>query len=272
MPDDAADSLPANRSSEPSAGASSANLILAIDDDPTTLDMMKKYLNKEGYEVVTASNGDEGLRLARELNPAAITLDVLMPRVDGWKVIKALKADPDTRHIPVIMLTMVGDKSMGLSLGAMEFLSKPIDREHLLRVLHQCCPSKSAKPILIVEDDVTMREMLTRTLAKEDWQVREAGNGKEALAQVSQEVPGMILLDLLMPVMDGFEFLEALRKREDWRDIPVLVITSKDITQQEKQVLQERVVTIFQKGAYTRAELLDQVSSAIRQFVTKHDE
>jgi len=267
-----AESSPAELPSKSSTVGSSANLILVIDDDPNMQDMMTKFLNKEGYQVVTASSGDQGLCLARELRPAAITLDVLMPQVDGWKVLKALKSDAKTINIPVIMLTMVSDKSMGLSLGAMEYLSKPIDREQLLRVLHQCCPGKSTKPILIVEDDTAMREMLSRILAKEGWQVREAANGKVALEQVSRQVPGMILLDLLMPVMDGFAFLRELRNQENWRDIPVLVITSKDITQQEKQLLEEKVVRIFQKGAYTREELLDQVSSAIRQFIPKEDQ
>ena len=160
---------------------------------------------------------------------------------------------------------------MGLSLGAMEYLSKPVDRNHLIQVLNRCCPSKSAKPILILEDDTTMREMLYRTLTKEGWEVREAENGKVALEQVSREIPGMILLDLLMPVMDGFTFLRELRKEEDWRDIPVLVITSKDITREEKQLLEEKVVTILQKGAYTRRDLLEQISSAIRHYMPKED-
>ena len=161
---------------------------------------------------------------------------------------------------------------MGLSLGAFEYLSKPIDRDRLLQILNKCCPDKSVKPILIVEDDTTMREMLSRTLVKEGWKVKEAANGKVALEQISREVPGMILLDLLMPVMDGFTFLKELRNEESWRDIPILVITSKDITQQDKQLLEEKVVAIFQKGAYTCKELLDQVSSAIKQFIQKEDQ
>jgi CheY-like chemotaxis protein len=192
--------------------------------------------------------------------------------VDGWKVLKILKSDAETRNIPVIILTIVSDKSMGLSLGAMEYLSKPVDRDHLLKILNQCCPGKSTKPILIVEDDKAVREMLSRTLSKEGWKVKEAVNGKIAIEQVSQEVPGMILLDLLMPVMDGFAFLRELRNEVEWRDIPVLVITSKDITPEEKQLLKDRVVTILQKGAYTREELLEQVSSAIKQFIPKEDQ
>jgi PAS domain S-box-containing protein len=269
---DATESHLCELSSESSTMKSSPNLILTIDDDPNTLDMMTTFLHKEGYPVVTASSGEEGIRLAKELHPAAITLDVLMPQVDGWKVLKTLKSDPNTRDIPVIMLTMIGDKTMGLSLGAMEFLSKPVDREQLLRALRQCCPAKSTGPILIVEDDATMREMLRRMLVKEGWTVNEADNGKVGLEQVGREIPGVILLDLLMPVMDGFSFLRELRSKEDWRDIPVLIITSKDLTQTEKQLLEEQFTTIFQKGAYSREDLLDQVSSAIKRFIPKEDQ
>jgi CheY-like chemotaxis protein len=161
---------------------------------------------------------------------------------------------------------------VGLSLGATECLSKPVDRDHLLKILNRICPDKSSKPILVVEDDASMRNMLSRILVKEGWKVTEAANGKIALEQVSREVPSMILLDLLMPVMDGFAFLRELRNEADWRDIPVLVITSKDITKKEKQLLKDKVVTVLKKGAYTREELLEQVSSAIKQFIPKEDQ
>jgi signal transduction histidine kinase/CheY-like chemotaxis protein len=267
-----AESSPAESSQEPSTVKAVSNTILVIDDDPNMQDMMTKFLRKEGYQVVTASSGDEGLRLARELHPVAITLDVLMPHMDGWKVLKLLKSDTETRNIPVIILTVVSDTSVGLSLGATECLSKPVDRDHLLQILNRICPGKSSKPILVVEDDARMREMLSRILVKEGWKVTEAANGRIAIEQVSREIPGMILLDLLMPVMDGFAFLRELRKEANWRDIPVLVITSKDITQEERQLLNDRVVTVLKKGAYTREELLEQVSSAIKQFIPKSDQ
>ncbi|MCP4257580.1 MAG: PAS domain S-box protein [Planctomycetes bacterium] len=267
-----AESSPAESSQEPSTVKTTTNMILVIDDDPNMQDIMTKFLKKEGYQVTTVSNGEEGIRLAKELHPVAITLDVLMPHMDGWKVLKSLKSDTETRNIPVIILTLVSDTSVGLSLGATECLSKPVDRDHLLQILNRSCPGKSSKPILVVEDDAGMREMLSRILAKEGWKVTEAANGKVALEQVSREVPGMILLDLLMPVMDGFTFLRKLRNEADWRHIPVVVITSKDITKEEKQLLKDRVVTVLKKGAYTREELLVQVSSAIRQFIPKEEQ
>ena len=251
------------------AAASPLNKILVIDDDPDMLDMMTRFLEKEDYQAVTASSGEEGVRLAKECHPAVIILDVLMPQVDGWKVLKLLKSDPETADIPVVMLTLMGDRSMGLALGAIEYLSKPVDRDHLLKILHRYCPDQSARPILVLEDDTTMREMLCRTLTKEGWDVRAANNGQAALEKIRSEMPGMILLDLLMPIMDGFTFLRELRKEEAWQDIPVLVITSKDITREERRLLEEQVVTILQKGATTRQNLLHQVSSTIKHFVPK---
>ena len=256
----------------PAASKRPLNTILVIDDDPDMLDMMVRFLQKEDYQVITASSGEEGLLFAKEFQPMVITLDVLMPQVDGWDVLKLLKSDPETTDIPVIMLTLTDDRSMGLALGAIEYLNKPVDRNQLLKILNRYCPDQPARPILVLEDDTTMREMLCRTLTKEGWGVREASNGKVALEQIRQEIPGMILLDLLMPIMDGFTFLKELRKEAAWRDIPVLVITSKDISLEEKRLLEEKVVTILQKGASTRQNLLEQVSLTIKHFVPKKDD
>ena len=246
-----------------------SNKILVIDDDQDMLAMMSRFLQKKGYQVITASSGEEGLKLAGELHPQVITLDVLMPRVDGWRVLELLKLNPETADIPVVMLTLTGDRSMGLALGAIEYLSKPVDRTQLIKILNRYISDKSTRPILVLEDDTTMREMLCRTLTKEGWDVREASNGKVALDKIRREIPGMILLDLLMPVMDGFTFLKELRKEDTWRDIPVLVITSKDITREEKLLLEEQVVTVLQKGTSTRQNLLEQVSLTIQHFVPK---
>ena len=247
----------------------SAPKVLVIDDDEDMRNMMQAFLYKEGFQVVTASSGAEGLRLAKEIHPAAITLDVLMPQIDGWKVLRMLKAEPETKDIPVIVLTMLGDKSMGLSLGALDFMSKPVDRHQLISVLKQCCPDTSARPILVVDDDPTIRDMFSRLLDKEGWRTVEAENGEVALQQVARETPGMVFLDLMMPVMDGFSFVKKLRANAAWRDIPVIVITSKDVTQEEKRLLEESVVTILQKGAYRREDLLEQVRAAITHSIAE---
>jgi PAS domain S-box-containing protein len=248
------------------------NLILVIDDDPDMLDMMTKFLEKEQYQVATAESGEEGLHLARALHPIAITLDVMMPRIDGWSVLKQLKADPATADIPVIVLTMAGDKATGLSLGAMEYLRKPLEKGPLLKILNKCCAQIGTQRALIVDDDHTTRDMLRRLLEKENWQVMEAKNGQVALEEMARQAPEVILLDLMMPVMDGFGFLTEIRKVEAYRDIPVVVVTAMDITAEARQRLEEGVVTILQKGSYVREELLGQIKSAVGRLISSNDE
>jgi CheY-like chemotaxis protein len=213
--------------------------------------------------MAAAASGEEGLRLAKELSPAVITLDVLMPGIDGWAVLTALKADPALTEIPVIMLSIADEKHMGYALGAAEYLTKPIDWEHLVEVLQKYECIRPPCPVLIVEDDETLRTMLGRRLEKEKWKVIEATNGRTALAQMRETRPELILLDLMMPEMDGFQFLDELRKREDWRAIPIIVVTAKDLTAEDRQRLNGSVEKILQKGAYGREALIDEVRQLI---------
>jgi CheY-like chemotaxis protein len=240
-----------------------APTVLVIDDDPTVHDLMQRFLSKEGVRVATAAGGEEGLRLAKTLRPAAITLDMLMPGMDGWAVLTALKADPDLVDIPVIMLTIVDDKTMGYTLGASDYLTKPIDWDRLTAVLRKYRCAHPPCPVLIVEDEVAMREMLRRMLAREGWAVTEAVNGREALERVTENRPELILLDLMMPEMDGFAFLEALRRQEAWREIRVVVITAKDLTPDDRQRLNGYVERILQKGTYSQEELLHEVRDLV---------
>ena len=205
---------PAAETASPAAppvaeGPAGASLVLVIDDDPGVRELMGRYLTREGFRVAVASSGDEGLRLARELRPDAITLDVMMPGLDGWAVLGALKADAATADIPVVMLTIVDDRNLGYALGAAEYLTKPIDRERLLAVLARY---RRDRPVLIVEDDAPLRELLRRMLEREGYTVVEAEHGRAALDRLREGAPGVILLDLMMPVMDGFEFLAELRR------------------------------------------------------------
>jgi hypothetical protein len=246
------------------AAGNGRNTVLVIDDDPTVQELLKRYLDKEGFRVSIAGDGETGLRLARELKPVAITLDVMMPGADGWAVLTQLKADPNLADIPVIMLTIVSDKNLGYTLGAAEYLTKPIDRKRLLAVLNKYRHNPTCT-VLVVEDDDTTREMVRRTLEKEGWDVTEAENGRVALQQMANRQPEIILLDLMMPEMDGFRFVSELRQNAAWRFIPVVVVTAMDLTQQERQQLEGEVERILQKGAYSRDELLQEVCNLIAE-------
>ncbi|MEP7284396.1 MAG: response regulator [Chloroflexota bacterium] len=245
------------------------NLVLVIDDEPAVRELMLRFLTKEGYRVETAAGGDEGLRRARELHPDIITLDVMMPNMDGWAVLSALKADTALAPIPVVMLTIVSDKNLGYALGASDYLTKPVDRDQLMSILrkHQC--ETISCEILVVEDDLATREMISRTLQKEGWDVDQAENGRVALEHIAKKLPGLILLDLMMPEMDGFEFVAELRKNEAWRKIPVVVITAMDLNQAERQRLSGLVEGILEKGAYSQEDLFTEVRTLVAACLVK---
>jgi len=192
-----------------------------------------------------------------------------MPEMDGWSVLRALKADPGLRKIPVIMLTMIDDRTRGYSLGAVDYLTKPVDREMLHKALSRYyCAEEDICPVLLVEDDIETREVMAHALEKAGWTVSEAGNGREALDIMSDLQPMLILLDLMMPVMDGFDFLAAMRAQPEWRHIPVIVITAKDLTADDRDRLAGRVEEIVEKSAYTREQLLQHVSEAVAKCNT----
>jgi signal transduction histidine kinase/DNA-binding response OmpR family regulator len=250
---------------EGKGGSEPLGTVLVIDDDPSACELMARGLSKENFKVVTAPTGEEGLKIARELRPDIITLDVLMPGMDGWAVLRSLKSDPELCEIPVVMITMMDDKEMGHTLGAADFLPKPIDRDRLLATLKKYRMGAKT-PVLIVEDDDTIREMMRRSLELEDgWVVSEAENGKVALKKVAEKKPELILLDLMMPEMDGFEFVEALRKNPAWAGIPVVVVTAKDLTTDDRLRLDGHVKKIVQKGAMKREELARELRSVMRR-------
>ena len=248
-------------------GSTDAPLVLVIDDDPAVRDLISRTLRKEGLRVVEAATGEEGLDVARRERPAAITLDVLMPGMDGWAVLSDLKADPDLSGIPVVMVTIMDNRSLGFSLGASEFLSKPIDRRQLVSILrHHLGDARDA--VLIVEDDVATRTLIRRTLQGEAFDVLEAENGREALDVLETATPGIILLDLMMPEMDGFEFLEALRADPARSRIPVVVITAKELTTEDRRRLNGGVEQVFEKRAYAVEDLLTELRDLVSTKVT----
>ena len=253
------------------APAPGATTVLIIDDEPSVRDLMSKSLASEGIYTVTAVDGEDGLEKARELRPDLIFLDVMMPRMDGWAVLGALKADPRMADIPVVMLTIVSDTEMGYVLGASEYLTKPIDRDRLAGVLSKYRPKTAARIVLVVDDDDATRQVLRRTLGKQGWTVLEAENGRVALERLENNSPSLILLDLAMPEMDGFEFLGALRADKDRSAIPVVVLTSKDLTPEERSQLTGKVEKILQKGAYSRTALLREVKQIVALCARKAD-
>jgi signal transduction histidine kinase/DNA-binding response OmpR family regulator/CHASE3 domain sensor protein len=245
--------------------AAAGNVVLAIDDDPQALDIIERLLDKAGFEVATAATGPEGLRLAHALQPAVITLDGMMPDMDGWSVLRALKADPDLRDVPVVMLTMVDDKTKGYSLGATDYLTKPVDADRLRQVLSQYQPAQEPGSVLVVDDDADVRARMKRALEKAGWGVDEAEHGRAALERLAIHRPTLVLLDLMMPIMDGFDFLIELHANADWRKIPVVVMTAKDLTEDDVRVLSGRVEEIVEKGAWSHDRVVELVAKLAKE-------
>jgi signal transduction histidine kinase/CheY-like chemotaxis protein len=251
---------------------STSGCILVIDDDRAVHQLLAESLRPAGYSLKFASSGPEGLRMAKELHPAIITLDVLMPDMDGWVVLALLKADPDLAAIPVIMLTVRADQDFGFAMGVADYLQKPIDRERLLALLMKYHGPRTPNHVLVVEDEPAMREMLCRMLNSQEWTVAQAENGLAALQSITHNRPSFIVLDLRMPVMDGFEMIAELRKHEDWRKIPVVVVSAKELTPEDRQRLQGHVLKILQKGDFSREALLREVQQTVKLFLAKENE
>jgi len=240
------------------------NIVLVIDDDAVVHELLQPLLYKQGFQMLSASDGEHGLRLARSIRPAAIILDVLMPGIDGWSVLSTLKADPELTAIPVIMLTSLDEKSTGHALGATDYLSKPIDRNRLGAVLAKYRCAQPPCSVLVVEDDETNREMMRRMLQREGWSVMEAQNGQVGLNLLAQRTPNLVLLDLMMPEMDGFQFVSELHKNEAWRSIPIVVVTAKILTDEDRLRLDGYVEKILQKDPSTESRLLAEVSDLVK--------
>ena len=249
-----------------SAQAASAGTILIVDDDAVGSELMGRILAGEGFHTVSAADGAEGLRLARELHPDLILLDVLMPSADGWTILSELKADPGLADIPVVMISVTREKTLGFAVGAADYLVKPVGRESLLLTVEKYLGLSSERPILVVDDDTTTRSMLRRMLERQGWKVVEAANGVEGLARVDESKPSLVLLDLMMPQMGGFAFLAALNDRR-LLDValPVVVLTAKELTREEHKILAGYAHRVIQKGSYTGDQLEHEVRRALQQ-------
>jgi signal transduction histidine kinase/CheY-like chemotaxis protein len=234
--------------------------VLIVDDDAASRDLLTTSLRREGYRTVQARGGDEALELASRLRPDAITLDVLMPKTDGWAVLGALKANPELCDIPVIMVTVAPDRGIGLSLGAAEVMTKPVDRQELTSLLRHLLFRDG--PILLVEDDLATRDTVRSTIEKMGLTVAEVTNGRLALSWLAENpAPALILLDLMMPEMDGFEFLDTFNSRADWRHVPVVIITAKQLTVAERGLLAVR--TVIEKGDSIDRDIAAAIAKAV---------
>jgi CheY-like chemotaxis protein len=238
--------------------------VLVIDDDATARELISDNLKAEGFSVVTAAGGVEGLKLAKELRPTVITLDVMMPDLDGWSVLTTLRQDPELADIPVIMVTIVDEHRRGIALGAAGYLSKPIDRDRLHQLVSRFRTATPPTRVLVVEDDALQRERMLGWLTGPQWSVREAMNGREALDRLRQGKPDVILLDLMMPEMDGFAVVAALQKEAGWRDIPIVVITARDLDAKDRERLNSGVQTVLVKETFRAADLVERIRRVVQ--------
>jgi signal transduction histidine kinase/DNA-binding response OmpR family regulator len=256
--------LPASVAQAISPLAEPADSILVIDDDPIARELIADQLVAEGFAVVTAAGGLEGLKRARELRPLAITLDVMMPDLDGWSVLAALRQDPQLAEIPVIMVTILDEQRRGMTLGVAGYLTKPIDRERLRTAIRRLrTPARKAR-VLLVDDDELQRRRIRLWLEAEQWAVEEAEGGRTALARIKAVRPDVILLDLLMPEMDGFELVAALQADSGWSDIPVIVITALELGEKDRARLNSGIVSVLVKDDFKPEELVRRIRRLVR--------
>jgi signal transduction histidine kinase/CheY-like chemotaxis protein len=244
---------------------SKTSTVLIIDDDPMACELQQRHLSKQSYDVVCARSGEEGIRKINELIPDVILLDVMLSDMSGWQVLTYVKSQTQLVHIPVIMLTMINEKSTAYSLGATAYLTKPIDRDELTSTVNKCVRKAGQETILVIDDDADARKLARLILENDGYSVIEAENGYLGLMRVAERIPSVILLDLLMPNMNGQEFLNELELNERWQGIPVIALTAMELDENERRSLEKRVSMVIQKGAYS----IDQVLNAVREILGK---
>jgi PAS domain S-box-containing protein len=245
--------------------------ILAIDDDPDAVYLLQENINPQEYEVIGAHNGQDGLRLARGVHPDVILLDIVMPGADGWQVLHDLKADPATSGIPVVMLTIVDNKALGFQLGAAAYLLKPLDAAEVRDTLNRLTGSASlsAKQVLVVDDDPNVADILRQILPESDFSLRSALSGEAGLRAIEADRPDILLLDLIMPHPDGFEIIECLRENPKTRDLPIIVISAKELTLAESARLKETVSLVMRKQGFDGEKLVDEIHNVLGHLTRK---
>jgi DNA-binding response OmpR family regulator len=246
----------------PSAQIAGHARIWVVDDDPHARELVRRNLTREGFEVLEAADGATGIARAKELKPDVILLDVMMPGRDGWSTLAALKADPELAHTPVIMSTMLENRELSFAMGAADYMRKPVDWSRLEAMIRRHSPAET-RPVLVVEDDPASREMLVRLVQKAGHTAIEARDGREALEILAKQRPQLVLLDLMMPHVDGFDFVERLRSSELGSGIPVLVVTAKSLTPDDLERLTGKVDDVLRKGAFRADELVSRIRTLV---------
>ena len=242
-------------------------LVLTIDDEIEAQEILKTYLKSEGYEVVQAYNAMEAVELARKYRPFAITLDIIMPGKDGWDILHELKEDPRTKEIPVICISILDNREMGLSLGAIEYMVKPINKGQLMDELQRLKKRFRIYEILIVDDEPQAVEVLSRYIGElNDYKVTRAIGGEEALSRIKESRPDLIILDLMMPEIDGFEVIRYLKKSEETKEIPIIIVSAKKLTQEEIKYLNCNIEKIIRKGDFSKEDLLKDIKRMLEKI------
>ncbi|HEY7232339.1 MAG TPA: response regulator [Pseudolabrys sp.] len=270
LPLAAAGVVESKETSESGEDVRSDESVLVIDDDRTARELIADYLREAGFAVITAAGGREGLKRAKEYHPIAITLDVIMPDIDGWTVLAALRGDPQLADIPVVMASIVDEQRHGMTLGAVGYLTKPINRDKLVELVGRYRAPAGPTKVLVVEDDATQRDRVRMWLQPPQWQVSDAENGRVALDRLKQAAPDVIILDLMMPEMDGFQLVAALQEHPQWRRIPVVVVTALDLSAEDRARLNSGVETVLRKESFKPAELIDGLRRLVAEAHKMH--
>ena len=233
--------------------------VLVIEDDANAFDLISSALGSAGYTAVRARHGEEALRLARESKPLAVTLDLVLPGVDGWEVLKRLKSDVATRDLPVVIISMVDNRDLGMALGADDYFVKPVDRDRLIERVQAMTEGRPKAKLLLIDDDLAVHALLDEELGALGFDLASVYSGEEGIRAAAERSPDVIILDLMMPGMSGFDVADSLKQNPATANIPILVLTSKEITREERHLLHTKVASFVQKGQSARDQLVREI-------------
>ncbi len=246
-------------------------VILAVDDDEKVIDLYKRYLNAQGYQVIALTEPKNALERAKALKPYAITLDIMMPDYDGWQVLKDIKSDPETRHIPTIICSIIEDTEKGYTLGAADYLLKPILDSDLINALNRLNKNGEIYDILLIDDNPKDLRLLEKFLSESEfYRPILAEGGVAGWEQITSHPPHAVVLDLFMPEMDGFEILDAMQASSELKNIPVIVISDRDLNAAEKEKIESLNIHLHQKGTLTPEELTETLKHTLNKFKEKN--